>query len=268
MDAARLLTALVAQKGRVAVAQIGTPESLKRLIDVGFVRECGVVQSVLCDECDHPHDSKIVFADGRYGIFCPDLGFVAKSRSDLVAIEPDIGRLVAWLGDHLGCRRTKSTPIHGNTWRVGLISTQASDVIVYIHPAMRDASDLQSVKDAMARETKAQFGVVLTADGALSVSPFQTLRLDECMFFDEGTGQFVIDIDLTESAGAPQQRTGGRPSPYHANLVKIIANRKAAGETLSGVNAEQRAIKASYSILHPNAPVPSKTTILRAMGKA
>ena len=269
MDAASLLAEIIAQRGRVLTASYPLEPQFSALIERGFLGDAGIAQSVFCDDCDMPHDAEVVFEDGQYGIYCYDLGFIPKGRSEVAAVQPNLELLVKSLAVDLGCRRTKSTPVHGETWRVGEVPCSAGNVVVYLHPVLRDDGDLQALKDALGREsTGAQYGVVLTARGTLSAPPFQTALLKECITFDATKGRFVVDADLPAIAGVPVKRTGGRPSQYADLLSKIIAERRKTGEALPGVNEEARAIQALLKPSGPNSSPPSIPTIKRAISNS
>lgn len=267
MTAARTLAEIIAQRGPVSAAAFRPKAELENLIEAGFIDRFGAVQTVLCNDCEIAHDADLRFEDGQYGIHCPDLGFIPKERSEVAAIEANLHHLVENLAFELECKRTKSTTVHGETWRVGVMQGTVADVTVYFHPVLRDGSDLMALKDALTRETRAQFGVVITAAGTLSSPPFQSVLLEDCVAFDAELERFTVEIDLPLFAGVPVKNKGGRPSPYAQNLNKIIVARRNTGETLSGMNAEARAIQTDYQTLHANGPVPSLSAIKRAMIK-
>ena len=186
----------------------------------------------------------------------------------MMAVRPNIVRLVADLARDLGCKRCKSTPILGETWRIGVIDGSVASVAVYFHPRLRDGHDLKTMQDALTRETRTQFGVVITTAGELSAPLFQTVLLEECLTFDAEVGQFTVDSDLPMIAGVPVKNTGGRPSPYAENLARIISMRKVSGKTLPGVNEEARAILEDYQTLYEGEQTPSESAIKRAMKRA
>ncbi|KCV81858.1 hypothetical protein ATO10_10945 [Actibacterium atlanticum] len=268
MDAARLLAEIIAQKAPVSAAQYQSFTAFRFLIESGYVEEVGIVQSVHCDDCDQPHDADVVFELGEYGIYCPDLGFTVKARSELIAIRPNLVRLVENLADCLDCKRSKTIPIDGHTWRVGVVSCTSADVAVYFQPTLQDANDLRSLEAALAREAKARFGVIVTAYGELACPPFKTLHIEDCLSIDETTGRLEFEADLLTVAGAPVTQTGGRPSPYAITLPKLIGERRKTGMALPGTNEEARAIQAFLKSARSNEPLPSLSTIKRAIAKA
>ncbi|MCH2164226.1 MAG: hypothetical protein MK098_06185 [Marinovum sp.] len=267
MNAARFLAEIIAQGGPVYAARYQTRPEFKALTSHGFFADAGVVQSVLCDDCSSPHDACVDFEDGQYGIRCPDLGFITKSRSDLLAVQANVPKLVAQLAHTLGCKRIKSTPIFAETRRVGAIPHPQADVMVYFHPVLRDGSDLHALLDALARESKAQFGVVLTAEGTLSTPGFATVLLEDCVTFNEETGRFLVDANLPMLAGVPFKNTGGRPREYEAKLAKVIEARTASGRALPGQNEEARAVLADFKSDFPDTNAPALSTIKRRLSE-
>lgn len=267
MGAARVLAEIIAQRGPICAAAFGQKAELENLIEAGFIDQLGVVQTVLCNDCEMPHDTELLFESGNYGIHCPELGFVPKERSEVTTIKANLNHLVENLASELECKRTKSAPVHGETWRVGVMQGPVADVTVYFHPVLRDGSDLMALKDALTRETRAQFGVIISAAGSLSSPPYQSVRLEDCVAFDAELERFTVEIDLPLLAGVPVKNKGGRPSLYAQNLTKIIVARRNTGETLPGINTEARAIQTDYQTLNEKGPVPSLSAIKQAMKK-
>ncbi len=267
MDAARFLGGIISQSAPASAAQLKSVGAYHALIDGGYIEEIGVAQSVLCDDCDRPHDAAVVFEADQYGIHCPDLGFIPKKRSELVIVRPNLERLVQNLADRMGCRRIKSTPIHCQTWRVGIVSFPSADVAVYFQPTLHDALDLRCLETALSNEARVQYGVILTASGELERPPFKTVRMEDCLKFDKVAMAFEFDADLVVIAGAPIKKKGGRPSAYSVKLSKIISARADSGKALSGLNEEARAIRAIYLAQCSTDTVPSISTIKRILTK-
>lgn len=267
MDHARLLADIISQNAPVAAAPLQSLVAYQKLIDDGYIEETGVVQSILCDDCNQPHDAALVFETDQYGIHCHELGFIVKERRELVAVKPNLKRLVESLADSMGCKRKKSTPIHNETWRIGVVSGPSADVAMYFQPTMRDFADLRSLETALAREARLHFGVVLTAEGEMTRPPFKTLCIEDCLMFNEETGVFAFDVDLLTVVGAPETRKGGRPSPYRITLAKIIADRRNSGAAISGTNAEARAIQDIFNSSNQNDLRPSLSTIKRVIAE-
>lgn len=261
MDAIRLFSELVAQRRKTAFwAYVGLP-AYHQLKQAGFVEGVGVVQSTQCGDCDSPHDAEVVFEGNTYGYYCPDLGFVAKDRLELEAVQPNISGFVENLANDLNCKRRKSSPVVGNTWRVGAIETHAGDISVYFHPTLRDVDDLHDLETALAREARSSFGVVLTASGSISVAPFVTVELENCVSFDETHNQFRFDSDIETMVGVPQVNTGGRPNIYRTNIEIIMNARSRDGRSVQGRNAEAKGILDEYQNHFPTEPVPSKSVV-------
>lgn len=263
MGAARLLCEIIEQGAPVLPAQYRTNPSFTALLDHGYLEETGTVQSVHCEDCSQSHDAEVVFVSGQYGIYCPDLGFIPRDRSELAAIRPNLLRLVEELAQVLGCTRTKSTPIEGQTWRIGMVSDPSADVALYFQPTLRNAEELRLLERALSRETRPQFGIVFAASGELPFSPFKTHCFADCFSFDLETGHFELEVDLRTIADAPKKQRGGRPSPYKTLLPKIIRRRRNSGDVLTGINQEAKAILLLLQASNPNEPTPSLSTIKR-----
>lgn len=267
MDAVQLFADLIAQRGNTCTGQYAGHPAFRQLADAGLIQKMGVVQSICCDDCDQPHDAAVVYEDGHYGYFCPDLGFVVKDRSELVAITPNVSVFVENLANNLNCKRRKSTPISVNTWRIGAIETHAGDVAVYFHPVLQDANDLNALKTALAGEVSARFGIIITAIGSLTAAPFVTVSVLDSVCFDQSKCQFCIEADIEAIVGVPKVNKGGRPNVHKANIEKIMITRRREGRSLEGLNAEAQAIKAEYSSLFPNESTPSISTIKTYLSK-
>jgi len=259
MDTTDIFAQLVAQRGKLLARSYSQYPAYDKLIQAGLIAETGVVSSIVCGECDQPHDAEIVYQDSQYGYFCPDLGFRQAHRAEIVSVEPKIAAFVAQIADHQDCKRRKSTPISGETWRVGALETAAGDVALYFQPTMLDAKDVHAVENAFNGEIKSAFGIILTSAGTLSVPPYITVSLRDALRFDPETGSFIVDADLRSIVGVPENRTGGRPSEYKDTLIKLIASR---------ANAETALILAEFKARFPNQNAPSLPTINRYVSKA
>lgn len=263
MNAVDLFATLLAQHRRVRSVEYSSFPAYNDLIKAGLIEETGVVSSILCDECDHPHDAKIVYEASQYGYYCPDLGFTSKARSKLIAAQPNLGVSVAQIADALACKRRKSSPVDKETWRIGAIDNPTGDVVLYLHPTLQDKQDIRDLQAALANEMKSPFGVVLTAKGTLSVPPYATVQLQDVFSFDPIAGELIVVADLRAIAGVPEQRAGGRPNDYRKPLGEIIAFRTSQGRTLQGRNAEAKAIRAEFQIQFPDIKCPSLPTVKR-----
>lgn len=257
MDAVELFTELVAQRAKTCAGQYAGHPAFRQLCDTGLIEEAGVAQSICCDDCDQPHDAAIVYEDGQYGYYCPDLGFVPKHGSELAAITPNIQGFVEDLADDLNCKRRKSKPISGNTWRIGAIETHAGDIAVYFHPVLQDAHDLNDLKSALASEVSSPFGIVITTAGELNVAPYITVSLQNTFRFNRAANQFNLDVDIETIVGVPQINTGGRPNEYRKNIEKIMIMRNQEGRAVEGRNAEAKGVQSEYKTRFPNRKVPS-----------
>jgi len=262
-----LFAVLLAQRGRVRRAEFSSLLAYDQLIKAGLIEETGVVSSMMCDECDHPHDVRIVYEGAQYGYYCPDLGFVPKLRSELVAVQPNLGAFVSQVAEALDCKRRKSSPLDKDTWRIGAIDSTAGDVVLYLHPTLQDARDVRDLQAALASEVKSPFGVILASQGTLNAPPFVTVQMDDVLSFDPKAGQFAVVADIRGIAGVPEQRTGGRPNEYQKPLSELIALRASQGRTLKGRNVEAKAIIVEFKSQFPNIDCPSLSTVQRYVTK-
>ncbi|MBM1557976.1 hypothetical protein JQV19_15945 [Sulfitobacter mediterraneus] len=267
MDAIQLFAALLAQRGRVRSVEYSSFPAYDNLIKAGLIEEFSVVSSMICDECDHPHDAKIVFEGSQYGYYCPQLGFVSKPRSELIAVQPNLSAFVSQVADALDCKRRKSAPLDKDTWRIGAIESTAGDVVLYLHPTLQEARDLRGVQAALASEVRSPFGVILTSSGTLTAPPFVTAQLDDVLSFDSKAGKLSMVADVRAIAGVPEQRTGGRPNEYERPLSELIALRASQGRALKGRNVEARAIIVEFKSQFPNIDCPSLPTVQRYVTK-
>jgi len=263
LNAVDLFATLLAQRGRVRSVEYSSLPAYDDLIKSGLIEKTGVVSSVICDECEYPHDAKISFEGSQYGYHCPDLGFISKPRAELIAIQPNLGAFAAQIADALACKRRKSSPVDKDTWRIGAIDSPAGDVVLYLHPTLMDAPDIRDLQAALAGEMKSPFGVVLTSNGTLSMRPYETAQLHDVLSFDTIAGKLVVVADLRAIAGVPEQRIGGRPNDYRKPLSDLIARRASQGRTLQGRNTEAKALQAEFQIQYPDIKCPSLPTVKR-----
>jgi hypothetical protein len=261
LNALDLLAAMLAQRGRVQSVEYSSFPAYGDLIKAGLIEEAGVVSSMICDECDQPHDAKIVYEGTQYGYYCPELGFVSKPRSEVIAVQPNLGAFVSQIADALDCKRRKSSPLDKDTWRIGAVDSPAGDVVLYLHPTLQDARDIEDFQAALASEVKSPFGVVLTSSGTLTAPPFVTTQLDDVLSFDGKAGKFTMAADVRAIAGVPEQRTGGRPNDYRKPLNDLITLRVSQGRTLQGRNAEAKALQAEFAVQFPDIKCPSLPTV-------
>ena len=204
MDAVQLFADVIAQRGKTCVGQYADNPAFRLLADADLIQETGVIQSICCDDCDQPHDAAVVFENGQYGYFCPDLGFVEKDRSELDAFTANISRIVENLADDLNCKRRKSKPISGDTWRIGAIETHAGDIAVYFRPVMQNSDDLSAFISALGKEVSSRFGIVISAIGSLTIPPYVNVPITNIIHFDHSKRQFCIDADIEAIVDLPQ----------------------------------------------------------------
>ena len=263
MNAVDLFATLLAQRGRVQSVEYSSFPAYDDLLKAGLVEETGVVSSMMCNECDHPHDAEIVYEGSQYGYYCPEFGFVSKPRSQLIAVQPNLGTFVSQIADALDCKRRRSSPLKNDTWRIGAIESAAGDVVLYLHPSLQDARDIRDVQAAIASEVKSPFGVILTSSGALTAHPFVTAQLDDVLSFDIKAGKFSLFTDIRAIAGVPEQRSGGRPNGYRQPLTGLMALRASQGRTLLGRNEEAKALQAEFAAKFPDEKCPSLSAVRR-----
>lgn len=263
MTAVETLSSIIAQGGKASKAFYQHRVGFDLLTGSEFVSCRGVVQSISCEECNDPHDAHVVFANGSYGIYCPDAGFARLTAQSIEAIQPDIGRLVADLAGVFDCKRRKSTPVHGETWRIGAIDTPVGDLVLYFHPSLQTEQDVRAVEAALLHEVGAMFRLIITAVGTVSVLSAKTVRLADIVEIVSGTGKLATFTDPRAIAGAPKVPSNGRPSPYADKLSLLILQRIEGGTALTGLNEEARAIRKLFGAKYPIEAVPSTSTVKR-----
>ncbi len=261
MNQIELFSSVLAQRGRVRSGAYSTSPAYDHLIKAGLIEEAGIVSSVICDECEYPHDAKIIHEGSQYGYYCPDLGFLSQSRADLIAVEPNLCAFIGQIADALTCKRRKSSPIGKETWRIGAVDSPAGDVALYLHPTLQDAQDMRDFQAALAGEVKSTFGVILTSQGTLTAPPFVTIQLEDVLSFEPMAGKLIVTADLRTVAGVPEQRTGGRPNDYRKLLSDLFTLRANEGRILRGRNEEAKALQAEFQVRFPDIKCPSLSTV-------
>ncbi|MGJ8590341.1 MAG: hypothetical protein ACSHXW_19740 [Yoonia sp.] len=267
MNEVVLLATLLAQRGRVRSVEYSSFPAYDDLINAGLVEETGVVSSLVCDECDQPHDARVVYEGSQHGYYCPELGFVSKPRSELIAVQMNLGAFVSQIADTLDCKRRKSSPLNKVTWRIGAIESTAGDVVLYLYPTLQEARDIWDVQAALASEVKSPFGVILASSGTLTVPSLVTAQLDDVLGFEPKVGKFAVLADIRGIAGVPEQRTGGRPNEYEKPLSELIALRASQSRALKGRNLEAKAIIVEFKSQLPNIDCPSLPAVKRYVTK-
>lgn len=265
MAAVELLCQIIAQAGQANTADFRNADGYAELLQAGFIVEKGVVQSVLCDDCSDPHDAKIDFEAESYGWHCPEIGFVAAQRSDLVAVKPDLSRIVASLVKALECKAHKSTPLHGTTWRVGKLSSHKGDLSVYFHPSLHTQDDMERLNAALSREVKTAYRLVIVASGTLLQNGCALLNLCDAVELHDGA--FHVSCDVRRAAGIPSVNRGGRKEEFGARLTIVYERRKQAGIAKEGLNEEAKAAIKQFIAENPDADVPHLSTSKRHLTK-
>ena len=267
MSAAARLCEIITQGGKVSAA-FYDDNDFAELVRHGYLRRSGVSASIVCDECDAPHSSPVVYERERYGYFCPDLGFVTLDPARLEAFSTNIPKFIDRLADAFGCRQRKSSSIHGETWRIGTVQTDAATVMLYFHPTLNSESDARALQDALAREARSEWRLVVTAQGALPLTGIATVQLDDLVDIDIKTGELSAIADLGVLVGVPRKNRGGRPAKHGDLLKPLIEGRIREGAAVEGVNAEADEVRDAFTAKYPDRPVPSESTIKRQIKQA
>lgn len=268
MSPLTLFYEIMALGGKAAAVSYRDNAGFAVLLRYGFLREAGLLSSVVCDDCENPHAAPVVFEGGRYGHHGPDLGFVALDRMDVQAVMPDPRYLIERLAELTGCKRRKQTPVLDQTWRIGALETDAGEIMLYFHPKLQNEEDARDLEHALGREVRARWRLIVTAVGTLPVAGARTVQLDDLATLDAETGALRILIPLADLVGVPRKNKGGRPSEHSAALAEIISDRKKSGAELAGLNAEAKAIRSDFETLHPGLFAPSEATVKRHLAKA
>lgn len=237
-----------------------------QLFEAGLIEETGVVPSIICNECDQPHDAPVIYEAPQYGYCCHELGFMPTDRTELIAVQPNLGAVTAQIADHLNCKRRKSAPVKDAVWRIGAIDTPSGDVSLYLVPTMQDSEDVADFEAALLGEIKSSFGIVLTSKGTLRLPPYTTVPLQDVLSIE--SGELTVVADLKTVAGVPEVRTTGRPSTFKKPLNELIARRENMGLALEGRNAEAKALQAEFKAQYPNITCPSLPTVKRYVSDA
>jgi hypothetical protein len=238
------------------------------LLQHGFLREAGVLDAVVCEECEAPHSAKVVSEGKTYGYYCSNLGFVMLERQRIRALAPDLPVLIDRLAAAFHCKRRKGSPVYGDTWRIGAAECEAGEVMLYFHPRLNTEPDLRACKDALSREVRSRWRLILTGEGGFPVLDAKAVALSEVVELDMATGAMHAVADLAELAGMPLQKKGGRPSVHGEAVERIITRRQRAGDSLEAVKAEARAVEREFMDQFPKIKPPSMSSFLRHVRKA
>jgi len=263
-----LLCEIIVLGGKAAAVSFRDNPGFAPLLRHGFVREAGVLASVVCNDCDEAHAAPVGFEDGRYGYYCPEFGFVALDRANVQAVLPDSRLLIDRLFEATDCKRRKQTPVHDRTWRIGSLETDAGEIMLYFHPQLQTEEDARELEHALSREVRSRWRLIVTAIGTLRVAEAQTVRLDDLAALDAETGALSFLAQTADLVGVPRKNKGGRPSEHGAALAAIISDRKKSGRALPVVNGEGKEILAEFKTRHPLERAPSLETIKRHLRKS
>lgn len=267
MSAAELLGKVICHGGKVCVATLGHDRDVRTLLSYRLLREAGVVSSVVCMDCENAHAAEVIFDDCAYGYFCPDLGFVNLERQDIAAVEPDLPALIEQLAETFACVRRKTTPVYGNTWRIGAVKTDHGDITLYFHPRLRDAEDARELADALSREIASAWRIVVTACGRLPVSGAATLALVELVTLSPTGKSLDPAVDLHAIVGVPASAKTGAPNRFREKCMTLIKSRLRTGQAMSGRNEEAKAVHALLKV-DLGSDAPSLPTVKAYVTKA
>lgn len=261
MNAVSLLCEIVGRAGKVAAEPYRDDARYGALLDTGLIQTDGVVQSVVCQNCDEPHDAEVVFEAGSYGHYCPDLGFIAVERADLVAVRPNMAELAEQLRVACGCEPGSTSQLGSQTWRVGLVDTPGGRAVVYFHTCLQNDDELVSLENALRAEIRRDYALVVTAAGHLPYRDAETCTLAQMVQLDLGTARLRQSVSVAEAVGAPPRPTGGRPSVYRDRFQAMLADRAAHGLAEQGRNEEAKAVLLDYCRRYPTEAAPKLSTV-------
>ena len=242
MSALDVLATVICNGGKVCAANLGRDRDVRVLLDIGLLQEAGVVSSVVCTNCENAHAAEVIFDEGEYGHYCPDLGFVKLERPNIVAVQPDLPALIEQLAEAFACARRKTAPVHGNTWRIGAVNTDHGDIALYFHPRLRDAEDARELADALSREIASVWRIVVTACGQSPVSRAIAMALADLVTLPPKGKSLDPAVDLHSIVGVPASTKTGAPNRFRDRCMTLIQSRITTGQALSGRNAEANAV--------------------------
>jgi len=261
LSAIALLCEIIAQGGKVSTATYGQHPEFKTLLRGGYVRESGVVRAVECLECDETHDAEIIFDAGRYGYACPEIGFVPVDRAEITAWQSDLSAIVTGIADAFACKRRRSAPVQGETWRIGKVASHGGDVSIYLHPALNGEREALDLMAALSREVRTPFRLILTSSGRLPIPDTKVVPLVDVVKLNLDLVGFAVLADPCDVVGAPRDRTGGAPNRYRDIVTPLIQSRTEEGTALEGRNEEAKAIQAILKARDSGANLPSLSSI-------
>lgn len=236
------LSDLLRQSSPVAASRYRLKAGFRSLYEAGWLAEDGVVESILCDDCSTGHAANLVYRDNGYGYYCPELGFVSVRLDDVRAVSADTGRFVTSLADALYVSNRRSTPVHGKTWRIGKLQCEAGDMAIYYHPCLRSIEDVHDLKNALSREVRSGYRLVISATGRLHVEGATVAQLKDVVELDDSSGLRLM-TSVWHLVGVLQKHTGGRPNIYQTKVEDLISARITSGEAFDSLNREAKAIQ-------------------------
>lgn len=261
MNAVSLLSEIIRQAGKVAAQTYRDDARYGALLDADLLQRDGLVQSVLCENCDVPHDAEIVFEGGSYGHFCPELGLVPVEPADLVAVRPNLAALVEHLHAASECSQGGISQLGPQTWRVGLVDTPGGRAVIYFHTCLQNDDDLVSLENALRGQIRRDYALVVTAAGHLPYREAAIYTLAQMVQLDVGTARLRKIVSVAEAVGAPPRPTGGRPSIYRERFHTMLADRAAKGMAEKGRNEEAKAVLLDYHRRYPSEAAPKLSTV-------
>lgn len=261
MNPVSLLCDIIGQAGKVAAQAYRDDARYGALLDAGLLEEDGLVQSMLCENCDVPHDAEIKFVGASYGHFCPEFGFVPVERADLVAVRPNLAALVEHLRAAFECPPGDISQLGPQTWRVGLADTPGGRAIVYFQTFLQTDDDLVSLGNALRAEIRRDYALIVTAAGQLPFRDATTCNLAQMVQLDLRAPRLRRSVGVAEAVGAPPRPTGGRPSVYRERFHEQLAERAAQGVAKTGRNEEAKAVLLEYGRRYPSEAAPSLSTV-------
>ena len=135
--------------------------------------------------------------------------------------------------------------------------------MLYFHPSLGSDEDVLDLQDALRREARSDWRLVVTARGGFPIAGCSAVHLDDLVEIDVESGALGPIADSGVLAGVPRKNTGGRPSEHGALLKLLIEQRIRECEALDAVNAEARAIRSAFDAAYPDKPIPSDSAIKR-----
>jgi hypothetical protein len=89
-------------------------------------------------------------------------GYPETRSGDVKAVTPHVPKLIESLAGAFPCKRRKATALRCAAWRVGVVETDQGDVMLFFHPSLRDETDLRALCDALSREVRSAWKLIIT----------------------------------------------------------------------------------------------------------